>query len=326
MQIRQYKNGDEEQILKLDWQLFPDPWNKRDIPNWKWKHRGNNPAGEALVYVMEHEGKIITHFAVVPYRIRFFGHDILASHSIGSMVAPEWQGKGLIKFVADKLFEDAVIRGITMSWGFPNDLAYELHKKLMGYGDVAQITTLERKTPQGGPVKKRLSEKLLFSAVERFDSSADELWEKAKDIFNISVKRDSAYLNWRFLDRPDQKYFAFGAYESGELKGYVILKLYKDSKILKGHIVDILSVPGRADIASFLVERALVFFAENRTDIESSWLHGADRYSSILKEKGFEEVRPRPLICRLNFDKEKYQKALDGGNWYFTMGDTTEIY
>lgn len=325
MQIRQYKSGDEEQILKLDWQLFPDPWNKRDTANWKWKHRGNNPAGEALVYVMEHEGKVIVHFAVVPYKIRFFGQDVLASHSIGSMVAPEWQGKGLIKFVADKLFEDAVKRGITMSWGFPNNLAYDLHKKLMGYSDVAQITTLERKTPQSG-AQDPVSAKLLFSSVKRFDSSADELWEKAKDIFDISVKRDAAYLNWRFLERPDQKYFAFGAYEDGKLRGYVILKLYRDDKILKGHIIDILSLPDRDDIVHFLIEKALKYFSDSGTDIESSWLHGAARYSSILKGKGFEEVRPRPLICRLNFDKEKYQKALDGNSWYFTMGDTTEIY
>jgi hypothetical protein len=115
MKIRPYNPGDEKQILEMDWLLFPDPWNKRNIDNWRWKYSGNNPAGKAIIYVMEHEGKIIVHFAVVPYRLRVFGEDVLGSHSIGSMVLPEYQGKGLIKFVADKQFEEVAKREIAFS-------------------------------------------------------------------------------------------------------------------------------------------------------------------------------------------------------------------
>ena len=45
---------------------------------------------------------------------------------------------------------------------------------------------------------------------------------------------DAVFLNWRYLERPDQKYYAFGIYEDNTLAGYVILKLYKDGEILKG--------------------------------------------------------------------------------------------
>ena len=323
MKIREYNAGDEKQILEMDWMLFPDPWNKRNLDNWFWKYMGNNPAGKSIVYVMENNGKIIVHFAVVPYRLRVLGGDILGSHSIGSMVLPEWQGKGLIKFVADKLFEETVKRKILFSYGFPNDLAYELHKKMFAYDDITQIYTMEKETD-----KKRAStsNSFKFLPIERFDNSVDELWDLAKDTYKVSVVRDAVYLNWRYLERPDQKYYAFGAYENDKLVGYVILKLYRDDKILKGHIIDIFNLPERDDIASFLIENSEKFFVENKTNIESSWVSGSGLYNRLLEEKGFKPVRPRPLICRINFDKERYSEVINGKNWYFTMGDTTEIY
>jgi len=141
-----------------------------------------------------------------------------------------------------------------------------------------------------------------------------------------AVIRDAAFLNWRYLQRPDQKYHAFGAYEGNVLVGYAVLKLYRDGEVLKGHIIDILFLPETKEIADFLIEESERFFLEHKTNIESAWVVGSEICREILSERGFAPVRPRPLVCRLNFDKEKYQRVIDGENWYFTMGDTTEIF
>ncbi len=327
MNIRPYAPGDEQQILEMDWLLFPDPWNKRNLDNWYWKYAGNNPAGRAIIYVMENEHKIIVHFAVVPYRLRVFGEDVLGSHSIGSMVLPSYQGKGLIKFVADRLFVEVSQRNIIFSYGFPNLLAHDLHKKLMGYSDVMAISTWEKQTNANDqPIRKIGTSRFEFLAIQKFDKSVDALWDQVKDEHKIAVIRDAAYLNWRYLERPDQKYYAFGLYEADTLTGYVILKLYQDAAVLKGHIIDIMSLPGRDDIALALLEGSEGFFVEHQTNIQSAWIVGSRLYHDLLSQKGFVLLRPRPFICRINLDKEKYQDVLNGEDWYFTMGDTTEIF
>ena len=38
------------------------------------------------------------------------------------------------------------------------------------------------------------------------------------------------------------------------------------------------------------------------------------------------EGESRPMICRFNSDSEKYKTYLNKNDWYFTMGDTLEIY
>ena len=40
MIIREYKVGDEKDILKLDRFLEEHPWNRRNLKNWKWKYKG----------------------------------------------------------------------------------------------------------------------------------------------------------------------------------------------------------------------------------------------------------------------------------------------
>ena len=44
------------------------------------------------------------------------------------IVHPNYQNKGLIKFVADKLFNDAKLNNIKFIYGYPNQNAYQIHK------------------------------------------------------------------------------------------------------------------------------------------------------------------------------------------------------
>ena len=73
-----------------------------------------------------------------------FGEDVLGLIPSDRWFCRNIKGKALIKFVADKQFEEVAKRGIAFSYGFPNILAYDLHKKLMGYSDVVEISTMEK--------------------------------------------------------------------------------------------------------------------------------------------------------------------------------------
>ena len=55
IKIRTYKEGDENGFLILDRLVEIHPWNRRDITNWNWKYKGNNPAGESIIYVAEND-------------------------------------------------------------------------------------------------------------------------------------------------------------------------------------------------------------------------------------------------------------------------------
>ena len=42
--------------------------------------------------------------------------------------------------------------------------------------------------------------------IRRFDASFTDLWERLADRFELAVRRDAAYLNWKFIEPPHVRY------------------------------------------------------------------------------------------------------------------------
>jgi len=324
MQLRPYQKGDENEIFALDRKLETHPWNRRELDNWYWKYTDQNPQGRSFIWLIEQDGKILAHFAAVPYRLKVFSEELKASHSIAAMVTPEYQNRGLLKFVGDKLFEELHHNNIPFTYGFPNKLSYDLHKTFMNYEDLYFFDTWKTKEicrdSQGSDV-------LSFKAIGKFTEEFDALWQSCKDEYKIAVVRDKSYLNWRYLQRPDGKYYPFGIYRQNVLSGYVVLKLYHDDRIQKGHILDIFARPDDKEVLSKAVDVSMDFFDEQKVDEVTCWICGNGLIEDVFKEKiFFQESTHVPLVIRVDEEFDHSGPLKDSSNWYFTMGDSTEIF
>jgi hypothetical protein len=327
MKIRPYQESDEQGIFKLDRSVEEHEYNRRDIENWEWKYKGANPAGDAIIYVCENKDEIIAHFAAIPMKYWSGNQEVTASHSIAMMVKPEWQKRGLVKFVTDKVIKELEEKQIPFTYGYPNEAAHLLHKTFMAYEDITMQKLYQVDLNSERPkMDLSLPEGVKFSEIDKFDAFVDALWNNTKNDYNTLVVRTADFLNWRYIARPDIKYHAFGLFKGSELLGYCILKLYQDGDIQRGHFVDIFTT--HADISTFqmLVAHGLGFFEKQNCTECNLWLQGHAGFQDALKQSGFDVVSSRPLICRFNHEKEKYEKVLNDQNWYFTMGDTLEIY
>jgi GNAT superfamily N-acetyltransferase len=327
MEIRPYREGDEQGFLELDNFVEVHPWNRRDLTNWRWKYTGENPAGESIMYYADNNGEIVGHFAAIPMWYWINGEQVRASHSIAMMIKPEWQNRGLIKFVGDKLLKDLEAQNFPFTYGYPNENAYELHIQFWKYTEIAQQTLFERKLDSTSNILlQEFSTSLIFKKIEKFDDSVNTLWEENKNHFKAIVIRNSNFLNWRYLARPDVSYYSFGAYENDRLVGYCVLKLYQEDQILRGHFVDLFTSPHEKEYGQFLIQKALDFFQQKKANEVNLWMQGSSFFQELLGQYGFEKGKSRPMICRFNVDQVKFKPIMTEDNWYFTMGDTLEVY
>lgn len=323
MNIRSYQSGDEKGIMTLDASALPSKWNPRTLENWNWKFTARNPNGHSLIWAAEHEGRIVAHFAAVPYELKVFDREMKASHSIGALVEVKYQNRGLLKLVGDKLMEDLKANAIAYTWGFPNKRAYEFEKTALGYYDLIQFPTwvIRRDVMKQNPVYATVKK------IDFFGPEFDELWANCAPGYNIAVVRRKAYLNWRYLERPDWEYFPFALYENNKLRGYIVYKLYREEDILRGHIIDIFSQ--KCDIAclSQMIDHAMNFFIDRNAHEITVLISGNAIIEELLAYKGFDRMESRiPLILKVNGDQPDKERVLKRENWYFTMGDSTEIY
>jgi hypothetical protein len=323
MKIRSYLNGDEKEILELDARELPNIWNRRTLDNWFWKFTDTNPAGHAFIWVAEHNEHIIAHFAAVPFRLKTFDEVVTASHTIGALVDKKYQNRGLLKFVGGKLMEELVDNNIPYTWGFPNQRAHKFENRALNYGDLLNFDLwklvkekLETVQPHAG-----------FRKVAEFDAQFDRLWDRCSPDYDVAVVRNKTFLNWRYLQRPDWEYFPFGFYDGDELKGYVVLKLFREEDTLRGHIVDVFARKADKETLEHLVNGSLNFFAGQAVDEVTIWFWGNPQVEEIFTAKGFDRLdQDRPLILRLNKEHKYRDKVKDKAHWYFTMGDSTEIF
>jgi hypothetical protein len=323
MKIRSYISGDEKEIMELDARELPSRWNPRTLENWYWKFTGKNPSGHALIWVAEHESHLVGHFAAVPYRLNVFGEVVTASHTIGALVDKKFQKRGLLKFVGDRLMEELAQSHIPYTWGFPNKLAHKFENVTFGYND---LLNFDEWGIEKAFIKKTSSQQSIRQ-VREFDQSFDRLWETCSPGYEIAVVRNRDYLNWRYLQRPDWEYFPFAYYEDDILKGYVVLKLYREDDTFRGHIIDIFARRDDEPVFSALIDHALSFFSAKAVDEVTVWIWGNPLVEALFPRKGFiKKEIDRPLILRVNLEHRHREKVKDKTHWYFTMGDSTEIF
>jgi hypothetical protein len=124
--------------------------------------------------------------------------------------------------------------------------------------------------------------------------------------------RDSAYLNWRHVQRPGERSeLALGRVQ-GELRGYVVLRA--------GMLVDWLVPPGERGLAgallSWAVERVRAAGREELSivvpDTAPEWL--------LLQELGFRAQGFPEYLCFRSFQRPAIMSWLFK-HWYYTRGD-----
>ena len=109
--------------------------------------------------------------------------------------------------------------------------------------------------------------------------------------------------------------------------GYIVLKIYKEKNILRGHIIDIMyNIKFKKKILNNMLCFAYNFFHKNRCSEITLWAQSDINIRSELRNLKFIVKHKRPFICK-NFSlKKKQRKYLNKKNWFFMMGDTLEIY
>lgn len=324
IKIRSYKNGDEKNFYKLDRILEEHPFNRRSIENFLWKFRGKNPFGKATNFFCYSKKELLAHFGAIPLIWNINNRKVLAGCSIAMMVKPEWQNKGLIKFVGDKVFVELKKNKFNFIYGYPNNKSYDLHLKFWKYQNcILQKTYVLKKKI------KVISKNFTIKKIKKFDKHYDKFWNKNYKTHDAILDRNSNFLNWRYIDRPDCKYLCYYLFNDlNEIQGYFVLKFYKDKKLKKIHIIDIfLKNLNKVQLKQVCYSIIETIYKCNLNENQISfWLNGNKNLLNAFKSIGFKACDKRVMIIKKLDERNCKINSINLSKIYFTMGDTLEIY
>jgi GNAT superfamily N-acetyltransferase len=339
--IREYREGDEDQILELRGIALS---GSKDRQWWQWMYR-DGPIGPAIITVAEAKGRIIGHTASILVPVKIGDRVTKGSHGIDLMVHPDYRHQGIFLAIHKKLNRAPSGSVRSIAYGTPNDQSRPGFVGKLNALNICEVPVLLKVIDWGMVLKNRykipeFAGRVLgniwehithhirspkdagieVNEVSIFDEQIDKFWQKASGLKNIMIVKDMKYLNWRYVAKPGKEYRVFIAKKQQDIAGYIVLKLEKDA-LSRGYLIDLLILPGDDTVAELLITRAIRYFQEEKAGTISCWMLKDTPYYGTLKKLGFIR-RPGPTLCARAFDPDIPKEFVTNpANWYYVLGD-----
>jgi hypothetical protein len=350
-------NEDREQIMEL----YREVWGEKKsagmdrIYEWKFESSPFMPQDRLQVLLYRDSGRIVAHLGGIPYLFKYGDRYQPTVWIMDFLSHPSYRGKGL--WLASKMvLDNPAVVGVAgeeirmdmwrvMGRRFKRprvDLGIYRHlvKKVDIAGSGIARRVLRFKPLIGlANVLWRGYHRLFkhwrldledagleINEVDRFGEEINRLWELVKDDFVIIPKRTDAYLNWRFVEHPTNRYFRFLLSEGEEIKGYLVLRLIERKGEKIGRMVDLLASRKEEKYYRGLVSFSLDFFEKRGVETVQAFESTCEELSRALKRNGFSHrlTTQRPMKMQAWQRKDDIPPEIfhNPKNWYFTYADS----
>jgi hypothetical protein len=342
--VDRYRPDDRRAVEALYRRVFGADAAESSRLRWDWQYRRNpnNPGGEPEIWVAREGPTIIGQYATMPVRLVVKGTEVRGSWGMDVMVAPERQRQGMGEVLFTTWDHNV---GASLGLGL-SDSSYRLFQKLH-WPDLGPvpcfIKPLSRRAlrhPRWPVPINRLISALTWPfvmiiarprplraevrLVQRFDDSFTRLWDKLAPRFDFAVRRDAAYLNWKFSNAPHVRYSIATLVREGTTAGYVVYRHVHEPRGRVTLLVDLLADPDdEAGIATLLhwVDREARH--EDSDKIRCFALHAAIR--KALKRAGYFQVKSTmEFVAKVNATDVPPGFYENSDAWHVTLGDSDQ--
>jgi GNAT superfamily N-acetyltransferase len=335
--------GDADEIFRLYQGVFGAGLTEASQRRWRWQYIDNPATGPEgpEIWVAREDGQVLGQYASMPVRLWWGGREVRSSWGMDVFLRAEARGRGL----GERLFtawsdhvDVALGLGLTPS-------SYGLFKKL-GYRDVGPVPFFQKVLDPRAVAARRLGGPLGAAAgpvlglalktlhpegpapgrdievvtVNAFGAGYDTLWERVRGSYAMCVRRDAAYLEWKYARCPHRRYALREARREGELLGFAVSRDEDYRGLRLGWIVDVFADPADHETKGALIAAILDSFREARVARAQAFSLNA-ALQEDLERRGFaRRTSPMQFCVRARVPSEGVFE--DVGRWHVVFGDS----
>lgn len=334
--------GDEQELFRLYGQVFGDELTEASRRRWRWQYLENpeNPEGPAI-WVARDGSEILGQYASMPVRLWWGGREVHASWGMDVFVRAEARGRG----VGAELFttwsdhvEVALGLGLTpSSYGLFRKLRYRdvgpvpFFQKILKPGEVAARRVGAAFGASAGallswglrllhPERSLPSEGIEVRSIEAFGQDFDALWERARRSYAMCVRRDRAYLDWKYARCPHKRYEITEARRGAELVGFAVSRHEEYRALRLGWIVDVFTDAADHEAKDALLGAVLDSFRAAGVGRAQAFSMNAALAADLLRRGFMRGSSPMQFCVRSRLEDGGAFEDL--GRWHVVFGDS----
>jgi hypothetical protein len=160
--------------------------------------------------------------------------------------------------------------------------------------------------------------------IRSFDERFNGFWARVGPTFALAVKRDAAYLNWKYIQTPHVRYTVAALERGDDVAGYVVYRHVQEPRGRVTLLVDWLADPDDAQAMTTLVrwiDREAR--AADSDKIRTFALH--EGFRKVLKKSGYYTVKSTmEFVAKVNALDVAPAFYEDAGRWHVTLGDSDQ--
>ena len=342
--IDRFRPEDRRAIEALYRRVFGSDAADANRLRWDWQYRRNpnNPPGGPEIWIAREGPTVIGQYATMPVRLKVRDREIDASWGMDVMVAPERQRQGLGEILF-RTWDQHV--GASLGLGL-SESSYRLFKKLR-WPDVGPVPCLVKPLTRRAvrrpswpmPVNRLVSAVTLpfirviararplraqVEPIRPFDARFTDLWDQVAPKFDVAVRRDAAYLNWRFIEPPHVRYTIVALRRSDVLSGYAVYRHVQEPRGRVTLLVDFLADPeddiGFKTLLRWVDREAR---AADSDKIRAFAMHGGFRRA--MKQSGYFQVKSTlDFTAKINAVEVSDSFYEETSGWHVTLGDSDQ--
>ena len=335
-----YRPEDRQELDALLKRVFGEAWADASARRWEWQYRRNPNAREPRIWVAREGAHVIGQYATMPVLVVVRGHEVEGSWGMDVAVAPERQRQGLGEMLFQTWDRNA---GASLGLGL-STASHRLFRKLR-WPDVGPLPCLVKPLSgrafarSGAPtvvngvmalaaapvaflLRSRHASIAGIRRIEHFDRRFTELWHRVAGKFDLAVKRDASYLEWKFVELPHVRYSIVGLDRLDKLDGYIVFRHDTTRRVTA--LVDFLADP---DDSATLA--ALLHTVENEArqagsdKIRVFAMNAAFRRT--MKARGYFRVQSTiQFVAKVNAVPVGEAFYSDTSRWHVTLGDSDQ--
>ena len=342
--IDRYRPDDRRAVEALYRRVFGNDAAEASRLRWEWQYRRNpnNPRHEPEIWVAREGPAIVGQYATMPVRLSLAGREVQGSWGMDVMVAPERQRQGLGE-VLFRTWDRNV--GASLGLGL-SDSSYRLFQKLR-WPDVGPVPCLVKPLTRRAlrrpnwpvPINRLVSALTLpivlivartrplraeVRLIHRFDDSFTELWDQVAPKFPLAIRRDAAYLNWKYVSAPHVRYSVAALRRDDRNVGYAVYRHVREPRGRVTLLVDFLTDPD--DEAGFSTLLRWIDREARQADsdkIRAFAMHAGFR--RMLRRSGYFQVRSTmEFVAKINDGDEPPAFYEQTDAWHVTLGDSDQ--
>ena len=340
VEISSRSAADADELSTIYRRIFGVEKAARKEAAWAWQYeQAPGLSADPAIWVARRDGRAVGQVGTMPVSLWWENQEVRASWGIDYFVAPEAEGLGysieLVKAWMHSV-DVALVMGLAPT-------SYLICKRL-GFRDLGHVPFFTAVLDPAAIVRRRwgrlaggvaspVSAALRvmrsrqraargIELVEAGDIGADydELWDRVRAGFAACVRRDAAYVRWRYRAAPHRSYDVLEARRADTLSGFIVTCEEDYRGLRLGWIVDVFAVPGDARAHEALIGGAMQRFAQ--AGVARAQVFTQDeRLAAPLKRHGFARGASHSRLCvRPNGVTDT--PFVRPGDWHIVRGDS----